>query len=145
MSRGRHINDFPVQEHFNLQEFECPCCHRVMLDGRFPDAFEDLRWRVNAEFRGDGPEWKIRITSGYRCDARNAMVGGVTNSRHLEGRAVDFFVYRRWADGREEQLPIVQLLRITTESGRIKRTGIYDDFIHGELEARDDLPASWHG
>lgn len=34
----------------------------------------------------------IRVTSGYRCKQLNAAVGGVSNSLHLQGRAVDFIV-----------------------------------------------------
>lgn len=31
----------------------------------------------------------ISVTSGYRCPALNAAVGGVKNSRHMEGLAAD--------------------------------------------------------
>ena len=31
----------------------------------------------------------IRITSGYRCEALNKAVGGVSNSQHLRGEAAD--------------------------------------------------------
>lgn len=34
----------------------------------------------------------IRVTSGYRCKRLNAAVGGVSNSLHMQGRAVDFVV-----------------------------------------------------
>lgn len=30
------------------------------------------------------------ITSGYRCERVNKMVGGVDNSQHMKGEAVDF-------------------------------------------------------
>ena len=32
------------------------------------------------------------ITSGYRCPKLNKLVGGVNNSQHQEGKAVDFRV-----------------------------------------------------
>lgn len=34
----------------------------------------------------------IRVTSGYRCKELNAAVGGVRNSLHMYGQAVDFTV-----------------------------------------------------
>ncbi len=32
----------------------------------------------------------LRVTSGYRCEAVNRMVGGVPNSQHRQGEAADF-------------------------------------------------------
>ena len=34
----------------------------------------------------------IHVTSGYRCEALNKIVGGVKTSLHMQGRAVDFVV-----------------------------------------------------
>ena len=34
----------------------------------------------------------IHVTSGYRCEALNRIVGGVKTSLHMQGRAVDFVV-----------------------------------------------------
>lgn len=31
------------------------------------------------------------ITSGYRCERVNKLVGGVDNSQHMKGEAVDFY------------------------------------------------------
>lgn len=34
----------------------------------------------------------VVVTSGYRCEALNAAVGGVPNSQHMLGEAVDFYM-----------------------------------------------------
>lgn len=34
----------------------------------------------------------IQVTSGYRCEELNKIVGGVKTSLHIQGRAVDFIV-----------------------------------------------------
>lgn len=34
----------------------------------------------------------IRITSGYRCEELNKVVGGTKTSLHIQGRAADFVV-----------------------------------------------------
>ena len=34
----------------------------------------------------------IQVTSGYRCERLNQVVGGVKTSLHMQGRAVDFVV-----------------------------------------------------
>ncbi len=39
--------------------------------------------------RNDFPNASIHITSGYRCAALNKAVGGVKNSQHTLGQAVD--------------------------------------------------------
>ena len=65
----------------------CPCgaC------GGFPAEPEEklvrLAERVRTAF--DAP---VLISSGVRCPAHNAAVGGVKNSRHLLGKAMDFRV-----------------------------------------------------
>jgi zinc D-Ala-D-Ala carboxypeptidase len=38
---------------------------------------------------------KIRVTSGYRSEALNALVGGVPRSQHLSGEAADIHVSNR--------------------------------------------------
>lgn len=35
---------------------------------------------------------RVVVTSGYRCVALNRAVGGVENSQHTKGQAVDFYV-----------------------------------------------------
>lgn len=73
--------------HFRREEFRCPCgaC------GGFPAEPEEklvrLAERVRTAF--DAP---VLISSGVRCPAHNAAVGGVKNSRHLLGKAMDFRV-----------------------------------------------------
>ena len=37
------------------------------------------------------------VTSGVRCKNHNASVGGVSNSRHLSGKAMDFRISGRSA------------------------------------------------
>ena len=37
----------------------------------------------------------IQITSGYRCEMLNRLVGGVPNSQHVEGLAADIQIPRR--------------------------------------------------
>lgn len=79
--------------HFSRQEFACKC-------GRFCNGFpaEPARKLVEAaeEVRSHFGAEAI-VTSGVRCAAHNANVGGVSNSRHLSGKAVDFRITGRSA------------------------------------------------
>lgn len=47
------------------------------------NILEPLRARLNEP---------IRITSGYRCEKLNKVIGGAKNSQHVLGQAVDFTV-----------------------------------------------------
>lgn len=74
--------------YFQRQEFACKC-------GRYCNGFPaepdeglvTLADKVRAHFGAP-----MTVTSGVRCKRHNANVGGVSNSRHLAGKAVDFAV-----------------------------------------------------
>ena len=74
------LNDSPLTVHFNLKEFECPCCHRVRICPLLLLRLEKVRvlW-------GE----PMVLTSAFRCDAHNSAVGGVKNSLHRLGQAAD--------------------------------------------------------
>lgn len=64
-------------------------------------------------------EWwgkPIVIASGYRCPELNRAVGGVQNSQHMKGQAVDLFLDGdlkkgdRWIDYISNHLPFDQLI-----------------------------------
>ena len=71
--------------HFSRREFACKC-------GRYCDGYPaqmqrgvvELADRAREELKGVG-----FVSSGLRCPQHNANVGGVSDSRHLSGRAID--------------------------------------------------------
>lgn len=73
-----------LSEHFDSKEFSCPCCGKVEVSPRLVSALEVLRAAVGGK--------AIRINSGYRCPSHNKSVGGVQNSQHVLGLAVDVYV-----------------------------------------------------
>jgi len=70
-------------KHFKLEEFACPCCGQVHMNEEFLLKLDDLRDRCRFPFV---------ITSGYRCEKHNAEIGGVKDSAHVKGLAVDIAV-----------------------------------------------------
>jgi len=74
------LNDFQISPNFNLCEFQCPCCHAVIVHRRLVVALQKLR---------DSLSRPITITSGYRCAPHNKAVGGVKGSLHMRGLAAD--------------------------------------------------------
>ena len=75
--------------YFTREEFRCKCGGKYC--GGFPaepsGALLRLADRVRQHF--DAP---AIISSGVRCETHNAAVGGVSGSRHLTGKAMDFRV-----------------------------------------------------
>jgi len=97
MEMLNEINNIIIAPHFNLSEFACPCCKRVMLHPKLLAKLVELR---------DVLEKPVYITSGYRCFEYNRKVGGVANSYHLIGLAVDIKV---------KDINLIQLLAYAEE------------------------------
>ena len=76
----RSYNRIPIATNFSLDEFQCPCCYQVRIDPEVVRAMQRLRDTVRRP---------IPINSAYRCVVRNPLVGGVANSLHVRGQAVD--------------------------------------------------------
>lgn len=76
-------------KHFDREEFRCKC-GGAYCDG-FPaepsEKLIRLADRVREHFGAP-----MIVSSGVRCDAHNANVGGVPGSRHRIGTAMDFTV-----------------------------------------------------
>lgn len=74
-------------KYFSRDEFKCKC------GGKYCNGFPaepdkrlvEVADRVRAHFGK-----AMNVNSGVRCDQHNAAVGGVSNSRHKLGKAMDF-------------------------------------------------------
>jgi uncharacterized protein YcbK (DUF882 family) len=58
------------------------------------------------------PQYDVRckITSGHRCEEHNKVIGGAKYSKHLDGRAADFYLYDRITGARLDGQVIWQYL-----------------------------------
>jgi len=75
--------------HFSREEFRCQCGGKY-CDGFPAEPAEALLMaaeRVRVHFNAP-----VIVSSGVRCTTHNAAVGGVSNSRHLSGHAMDYCV-----------------------------------------------------
>lgn len=72
---------------FERREFRCRCgkC------GGYPVEPQEKLIRVADQVR-QNLGGAVTVSSGVRCATHNAAVGGVSNSRHLSGKAMDFCV-----------------------------------------------------
>jgi hypothetical protein len=70
---------------FQPNEWKCKCGCKERASHAFLSEKLLIRLDILRAFL-DAP---IIITSGFRCEANNAAVGGAERSYHLQGRAVD--------------------------------------------------------
>ena len=105
------VNEIIISEDFLLSEFQCPCCHRVMLHPDLLKLLVKLRRHIREP---------IYINSGYRCTEENKKVGGVKGSYHLFGMAADITV---------RQISMSNLATLAEMAG-FYGIGIYGTFLH---------------
>lgn len=76
-------------KHFKRSEFKCKCggkyCsgYPVEMQEKVVKAADKVREHFGKP---------MTVSSGIRCTRHNAAVNGVSNSRHLQGKAIDFCV-----------------------------------------------------
>lgn len=103
-------------------EYECPCCHSL------PPDLEDICYEILFDhFETIRIKWgrSIPISSGYRCPEWNRKVGGVLNSVHMFGLALDLDC--------ENIIKVDKLYTLINEYAPSLRVGVYKDngsFIH---------------
>ena len=77
------VNNFRINNNFNLREFQCNCCQQVKLKPLLAEKLQKLREVI---------DYPILVNSGFRCDNHNQRVGGSPSSYHLHGMAADIYV-----------------------------------------------------
>ena len=83
-------------QYFTREEFRCQCNGKYC--NGFPVEPSEKLIRLADKVRGEAGRPMVP-TSTVRCRAHNKAVGGVENSRHLEGKAMDFSI-RGWSADR---------------------------------------------
>lgn len=77
------MNKIRLNQFFTLKEFECPCCHRVMLSEILLEKLFTLRLTLGKP---------VIINSGFRCYGYNKTIKGAAGSYHMLGLAADIAV-----------------------------------------------------
>jgi hypothetical protein len=71
-------------KYFRKDEFACKCgCGASEMKEKLIKTADKVRGHFGKP---------VTVSSGRRCSTHNARVGGVSNSRHLSGKAMDFCV-----------------------------------------------------
>lgn len=77
-----------------IGQLKCPCtaCESNASSRTIVDALMGKLTAMEASIRNEtGKEFDIYVTSGVRCAAHNAHVGGAHDSQHLVGDAADLY------------------------------------------------------
>ena len=82
------VCDFSKIKHFKRAEFACKC--GKYCDG-YPTEMKQIVVNVADRIREHFGK-PVIVSSGVRCTQHNKNVGGVSNSRHLYGKAMDICV-----------------------------------------------------
>ena len=109
---------FPYElQYFKEAEFSCKCgCGKNNIDFDLVSDLHKARTISKIPFF---------ITSACRCESHNKKVGGVENSSHLKGLAVDIL-----ADTSIKRFSILNALFFVGFS----RFVVYDNFIHVDID-----------
>lgn len=76
-------------EYFDKREFACKCSGKYC--NGYPTEMKEKVVKVADRARRHFGK-QATISSGLRCNQHNANVGGVSNSRHKAGKAIDFCI-----------------------------------------------------
>lgn len=116
-----------ITENFSIAEFHCQgkqCgCETTLHDPGLSAYLQKIRDHFGKP---------IHITSGYRCKAHNASIGGSQQSRHCTGQAADFYI---------QDVSPAQIAAFAESIG-VMGIGLYEDFVH--IDTRT-TPFFWKG
>ena len=86
---------------------------------------------------------RMKITSGYRSEAHNKVVGGVKYSQHVAGRAADIVCYNAKGN-RINAHKVAALIRELISAGKMLEGGVgeYSSFTHYDIRGKR---ARWSG
>lgn len=103
-------------KNFRIQEFVCHCGCKMLaeveanIEALVADVLDPVR-----ELFGK----PIYVNSGYRCEAYNRKVGGVSRSQHIVGEAADIHCDDN-----------AKLAKLIVQQGRFDQLIIYPTFLH---------------
>ncbi len=115
MRRSNFI-DWSKIKFFNKNEFNCRCCGKRIISANLVLKLDLARELAETSFV---------ITSGYRYPKHNQEVGGVKDSAHVSGLAIDIAV--------SDNVARLNIIRGLIIAG-FRRIGIGKDFIHADID-----------
>ena len=130
----------PVTMHFTIEElYASDTAKRLGINNK-PDIQQVINLVYLAAYvlepLREVMDEPIKIGSGFRCQKLNKAVGGVYNSQHLKGQAVDLCIDgdiekgKRWFNYIKDHLPFDQLIWEHNSKGSY---WVHVSFIHPDF------------
>lgn len=120
-------------KYFNYSEFDSPDVQGSgqLMDKTLLEILDEVREKY------DKP---IHITSGFRTPAHNEAVGGVKNSSHLKGLAIDLSDNNKGAPINSKNR--FDLINCLLDVG-FSRIGVGNSFIHADIDQDKTQGVIW--
>ncbi|MGB0454853.1 MAG: D-Ala-D-Ala carboxypeptidase family metallohydrolase [Bacteriovoracaceae bacterium] len=119
---GKEV-EFKLSKHLSHSEFKCRCnlnhCNFTIVYPSLLDAFESLREKIGKP---------LIVTSGFRCQSHNFKVGGLPNSRHTRGQAIDIAV--------PEGVSPMEFFKVCRKTFDFADIYLGENFVHCHMEAK---------
>ncbi len=109
-----------ISEHFTKKEATCKCgCGQMIIQDDLYRLMEIVR-----EYCGG---YSVNVHCVNRCVNHNKNVGGVSNSQHLRGAAMDFHIPKL------DMPDLHSLMFELYNSDVVNNLGLYNSFIHVDV------------
>ena len=108
-------------KHFSNKELSCRCCGANEMKPKFLEALERVRVAFNHP---------MTVSSCFRCSQHNYEVGGVKNSSHMAGEAIDILI----ENGRPRHR-LIKIAMLDPDFGH-GGIGVYPTFVHLDIRKR---------
>lgn len=115
-------------KYYNLNAFDSPDLPNsyINMNQKVIDVLDNLTELSGIHFM---------VNSGYRTLEHNMLVGGIVNSEHTKGNAIDIHV----SDAATRYIVIKNLLLLN-----VSRIGVYNLFIHFDVSSVKPQNVIWH-
>lgn len=131
-----------TSEHFSAEEVSCRCC------GQGADVVSARLLELVEQLRANCGGYPLQCNCAYRCPDHNAEVGGVPNSQHVLGTAMDIQCPSQLTIGQfkwyAEQLPFdaIGYYPLDDENGG---GFLHVDVRYGGVTEDPDEKVTWEG
>lgn len=117
-----------LSKSFHSREFECRCGFSSCKQQKVSVELVERLQKARDEFGKP-----VHVTSGYRCQQHNLLIGSKDTSQHPLGNAVDSVPSEHTTDSLDEWVMILKKY--------FKAIGIAVNFIH--VDTRQDRERTW--